>query len=104
LHRRRGLRRQRADSVREVFAVWGCCGAAATAATKPMARAGPSNLRNMEGLLGNLRESDEQSESYMTHPQWAYPPELLSALGQFGLAPEPTTPPTLVRDALSRSE
>jgi len=37
----------------------------------------------------------------MSHPQWAYPPELLSALGQFGLAPQPETPPALVRDALS---
>jgi len=32
---------------------------------------------------------------------WAYPPELLEALERFGLAPRPTTPPALVRDALS---
>jgi beta-ureidopropionase len=37
----------------------------------------------------------------MTHQHWAYPPELLSALGAFGLAPAPHTPPTLVRLALS---
>jgi N-carbamoylputrescine amidase len=37
----------------------------------------------------------------MTPPQWAYPPELVAALGAFGLSPAPDTPPVLVRDALS---
>jgi hypothetical protein len=32
---------------------------------------------------------------------WLYPPELLSALVTFGLAPTPGTPPVFVRDALS---
>lgn len=37
----------------------------------------------------------------MSAPQWIYPPELLEALGPFGLAPRPDTHPTFVRDALS---
>ncbi len=32
---------------------------------------------------------------------WTYPPELRSALGDFGLAPRETTPPAIVRDALN---
>lgn len=32
---------------------------------------------------------------------WRYPPELREALAGFGLAPTSTTPPVLVRDALS---
>jgi hypothetical protein len=32
---------------------------------------------------------------------WFYPPELLSALSSFGLAPTPGTPAVFVRDALS---
>lgn len=32
---------------------------------------------------------------------WQYPPEFVSALGQFGLAPTPVTPPVLVRDTLN---
>ena len=32
---------------------------------------------------------------------WTYPPELAAALGDFGLCPSPSTPPTFVRDALS---
>ena len=32
---------------------------------------------------------------------WTYPPELLDALGRFGLRPSAETPPRLVRDALS---
>jgi N-carbamoylputrescine amidase len=41
-------------------------------------------------------------KSYMTRSTWGYPPELLAALGGFGLAPVPETAPTLVRDALSQ--
>lgn len=37
----------------------------------------------------------------MTPTSWTYPPELLSALGGFGLAPLATTPPAVVRDALN---
>jgi hypothetical protein len=37
----------------------------------------------------------------MTPQQWAYPPELADALLRFGLAPTPTTPPAMVRDALN---
>ena len=37
----------------------------------------------------------------MTVASWAYPPELLSALGGFGLSPRRETPPAFVRDALS---
>lgn len=37
----------------------------------------------------------------MTRSPWTYPPELLAALGGFGLAPVPETAPTLVREALS---
>ena len=33
--------------------------------------------------------------------RWAYSAELLEALGRFGLAPVPDTPPRLVRDQLS---
>ncbi len=33
--------------------------------------------------------------------RWSYPPELREALGAFGLAPRPDTPPGLVRDALN---
>ena len=33
--------------------------------------------------------------------RWTYPDELLAALGDFGLAPTPTTPPATVRDALN---
>jgi hypothetical protein len=32
---------------------------------------------------------------------WTYPPELREALAGFGLSPSETTPPILVRDALS---
>ena len=32
---------------------------------------------------------------------WAYSAELLEALGRFGLAPGPETPPRLVRDQLN---
>jgi hypothetical protein len=32
---------------------------------------------------------------------WTYPPEILDALGGFGLAPRPHTPPRLARDQLS---
>lgn len=32
---------------------------------------------------------------------WIYPPEFIEALGGFGLAPTPETPPALLRDALS---
>jgi hypothetical protein len=32
---------------------------------------------------------------------FAYPPEFLESLASFGLAPTPSTPPALVRDALS---
>jgi len=32
---------------------------------------------------------------------WRYSPELLDALGAFGLAPQPGTPPRLVRDHLN---
>lgn len=37
----------------------------------------------------------------MTRTSWTYPPELLSALGGFGLAPRATTAPSVVREALS---
>ncbi|HUL74399.1 MAG TPA: hypothetical protein VLT86_14930 [Vicinamibacterales bacterium] len=37
----------------------------------------------------------------MTAPAWTYPPELLAALGDLGLAPAATTPPSVVREALS---
>lgn len=33
--------------------------------------------------------------------RWAYSEELLEALGRFGVAPGPDTPPRLVRDQLS---
>jgi len=33
--------------------------------------------------------------------RWTYPPELLDALGRFGLAPTPDTLPGLVRDQLN---
>lgn len=36
----------------------------------------------------------------MTGP-WAYPPELIEALGAFGLAPSAATEPLVVRDALN---
>ena len=39
--------------------------------------------------------------SYMTGGAWTYPEELREALARFGLAPNTTTPPGLVRDALS---
>jgi hypothetical protein len=32
---------------------------------------------------------------------WSYPPEFLEALAPLGLAPRPTTPPAVVRDALN---
>ena len=32
---------------------------------------------------------------------WSYPPDLVSALEHFGLAPAPSVPPAFVRDALS---
>jgi hypothetical protein len=32
---------------------------------------------------------------------WSYPPDFLEALGAFGLAPRPHTPPALVREALN---
>lgn len=32
---------------------------------------------------------------------WRYPPELLTALQGFGLQPDETTPPSVVRDALN---
>jgi hypothetical protein len=32
---------------------------------------------------------------------WTYPTELLEALGGLGLAPRPSSPPLLVRDALN---
>lgn len=32
---------------------------------------------------------------------WFYPEELVTALASLGLAPQPTTPPSLVRDAIS---
>ena len=32
---------------------------------------------------------------------WTYPAEWLDALGTFGLAPRPATPPRFVRDALN---
>lgn len=31
---------------------------------------------------------------------WSYPPELLAALAPLGLAPRPTTPPALAREAV----
>ena len=37
----------------------------------------------------------------MTTPAWTYPPELLAALGDLGLAPGARTPPAVVRDALN---
>lgn len=37
----------------------------------------------------------------MTQESWSYPPELMEALMGFGLKPAPTTPPSLVRDALN---
>ncbi|MFI5177365.1 MAG: hypothetical protein ACHQO8_02315 [Vicinamibacterales bacterium] len=37
----------------------------------------------------------------MTTPLWTYPPELLAALADLGLAPVATTPPAVVRDALN---
>ena len=37
----------------------------------------------------------------MTHERWSYPPELMDALMAFGLKPLPSTPPSLVRDALN---
>ena len=37
----------------------------------------------------------------MSERAWTYPPELLNALLNFGLAPLPRTPPLLVRDQLN---
>ena len=37
----------------------------------------------------------------MTTGSWTYPDELGAALLALGLAPKPTTPPSLVRDALN---
>jgi hypothetical protein len=37
----------------------------------------------------------------MTDTRWTYPAELIDALGRFGLAPTPATPPRLVRDQVS---
>ena len=37
----------------------------------------------------------------MTERVWAYPPEMIEALLDFGLAPTATTPPRFVRDSLS---
>jgi hypothetical protein len=39
-------------------------------------------------------------ESYMS-VHWSWPPELVDALGGFGLRPRPDTPPRDVRDQLS---
>jgi hypothetical protein len=37
----------------------------------------------------------------MTDARWQYPPELTAALGGLGLAPQPATPPSVVRDQLN---
>src|SRR5215469_5159906 len=37
----------------------------------------------------------------MTAPRWQYPPEFVAALPAFGLAPQATTPPSVVRDQLN---
>jgi hypothetical protein len=37
----------------------------------------------------------------MTTGAWRYPPEFLDALEGFGLRPETSTPPSVVRDALN---
>src|SRR5262245_53260812 len=39
--------------------------------------------------------------SYMTSGPWTYPDELGEVLLALGLAPKPTTPPSLVRDAVN---
>jgi hypothetical protein len=37
----------------------------------------------------------------MSDRAWTYPPELLAAVANFGLAPGPDTPPLVVRDQLN---
>jgi hypothetical protein len=37
----------------------------------------------------------------MSGPVWTYPPEFLETLAGLGLAPSPSTPPAVVRDALN---
>ena len=37
----------------------------------------------------------------MTETRWQYPRELRDALALFGLAPRPSTPPSVVRDQLN---
>ena len=37
----------------------------------------------------------------MSPEAWTYPAELVEALGRFGLAPRPETPPRFARDQLS---
>jgi hypothetical protein len=37
----------------------------------------------------------------MSDRAWTYPPELLDAVANFGLAPGPETPPRVVRDQLN---